>query len=454
MTNLDRSLDAEDPLADAGAALVFQSKRKVEQAVPEALGWVLRKYGKAWNKRFGERALLNLREWINARYGEEALSFTDSNERRAFKSASRREFRRARRRGVDALELAAPEVQRVRLAEGAFRSLSVGVEAVNIAYAARNLRDNPRDGWAWVDATGALLDGYGALEGLSAVPAVEVKLSGRMLGLKAFAPLALAAGAIDVAGGLRGMASAGEGGERFGFAMVTGGATLALVGAFAATGPLFIGLLAIGLGAQAVGQGLASASGPLQRFLRNGRFGNGGGWIDHTADFVDRTVDEPWYQGKKLSALKADLPGQLTALDEILYGFEVQVGNAGSRIILELELQVPGQLTDMAIWKIEATVNRDGRKTPVNIDDAVLSSSPEEQVRKFVTLMDADPPSIATRSEGAAYVRDVSVEGWVTLDVRGGIFAGAGSEDVPAAFKQAARPVIKREIKGAFRIGG
>lgn len=434
--NLGQALDRQEPIADAGAALVFQGARKAEQAIPAGLGWVLAAYGEAWTRRHREQALGSLQDWISAKYGAN-IAKSNRAERRAFESAERRELRRARRKGIDALELSSTREQNVKFAKGAFEALSVGIEAVNVAYAIQTLRENPRDEWAWVEATGAVLDGYEALGKVAkGVPALEVELTGRLVALKAVAPLAVVAGVIDVAGGVRGAARAGEGGERFGFGMVTGGAALALVGAFAVTGPVALGVVAIGIALQAAGQGLASQFGPLQRLLRNGRFGDGGGVMAKAADFLDQEVDEPWYAGRKLSALKADLPGQQRALDEVLYGFEAEVGNDGSRVHLEIALGVPSQLTDAAEWTIDATVKKDGAPGRIRIDAPVLMDSPEKEKSKFVHLTDVDPPSFRSPESRYAPVREVSVEGTVKLDVRGD-----------------GKTVITRPIRKVIRLG-
>lgn len=318
-------VEGTTPLAHGGQSILFAAARKGHGAVLNYQLGMLEFQATNWVRHYQKEALATLEGWIRRTRGIELEHAGNRAERRALAAIERRKLRKARRAGltVDKVEIIVfpPRLTRLKLAKSGMEIASLGIEAVNLAYAYNDLKSNP--GFQTVlNASGALLDAYAAVQANARLIGKELwDPKVRLYGTKSlrFSPLAVASAGIDMVLAGADAVSGRTTDETIVHGLRTVGAAMTFGGTvFAETGVGVVVAVA-GLGLQSLGTFIVANMSASSKFLRYCKWGTGPGLLD----FGD-SRDEYWYSGR-LSAIASDVAGQHRALDNLYYDYQLEI---------------------------------------------------------------------------------------------------------------------------------
>ncbi len=425
------ALDGKLPLADGGASMLFESKRKSSTTSAELASLLLERYANAWVATYRSEALPSLIAFAKKRLALELRQRYSHDVARAMASIERRAANKAAKGGIERLarhyhiDADPAKVQGLRLSKSAADRLALGFEAFNLAYSVQALAQE-KDPWAAIGLLGSTIDAYSAVTKLyPKLEKVKFELGKRAVTIELAEKLSVLSSAIDVLMAGRDAINATDPTVKTGHVMRTIGAYLTLGGAIFRATPAGAVMTVVGLALQALGSLVAAGDDKLALMMAYSR------WADPPKldGVMGIQLDGKsfGYQGK-LEDLGKDIQAQHRALDWLMYGFDPSLRVVASDLPgipsrLFLKLNPPEGLGPDARWTIQLQiVARDNgsvlkswehqASSPIE-EHVSLSSNDEWAIVQHQTVRQQQQPSISERWG------KVKVRGTLSLDVFG-----------------------------------
>jgi hypothetical protein len=427
------ALDGKLPLADGGASMLFEAKRKTVGASAEIASLLLERYATAWVAAYRSEALPSLIAFAKKRLALELKQRHSHDVTRALASIERRAANKAAKGGIDRLakhyhiDTTPTKLKVAGLTDAALQRLALGFEAFNLAASVQALREE-KDAWAAIGLLGSTIDAYSAISAIHPkLEKVSFTQGGRKVSIDIGSKLSYVSSAIDVLLAARDAVNSTDPTEKAGHVMRTMGAYLTLGGTIFAATPAGAVLTVVGLALQAIGAAFAAGTDDLALLVAHSRWGTPPKMDNMMGIQLDGKAFG--YTGK-LVDLPNDIAAQHTALDFLLYAFKPKLRVAatdlpGGTNRLFLSTNAPkGVLGPEARWKIDiAIVTRDGGRVmsqwgahlpTADVETHVLLSSSDE----FAIVQKAVPARTQQASINAHWGK-VRVKGTIQLDVFG-----------------------------------
>lgn len=425
------AIEGKLPVADGGASMLFEAKRKSSTTAAEIGSVLLERYANAWVAAYRSDSLPRLIAFAKKRLALELRQRYSHEVGRAMASIERRIANKADKGGIERLgrhyhvEVDPASARALGLAKPALDRLAVGFEVFNLALSVQALREE-KDPWAAIELLGSTIDAYAAISKIyPKLERVQFSIGKTKVAFEIASKLALLSSAIDVLLAAREAVNATDATVKTGQVMRTIGAYLTLGGAIFRATPAGAVMTVVGLALQALGSAIASGTDDLKLFLVASRWGDG---VPVDA-IMGISIDGKriGYAGK-LVDLRNDITAQHRALDWIMYKFEPSVrvfDGAGFGVPSQVFLRMnpPAGLGPDAKWTINVeVVDRDGgglRKRwdhePAAPVEAHVSLSANEEM----AIVQHQVVRATTQPSMSAAWGKVRVRGTLELDVFG-----------------------------------
>jgi len=416
------ALDGKLPLADGGASMLFEAKRKSSTTGAEIASLLLERYANAWVATYRSESLPKLIAFAKKRLALELRQRYSHDVGRAMASIERGVAKRAAKGGVERLarhyhvDVDPANVKALRLSKSAADRLALGFEVFNLAVSVQALRTE-KDAWAAIGLLGSTIDAYSAITKLyPSLEKVQFEIGKKTVAVEIASKLSVLSSAIDVLLAGRDAVNATDPTVKAGHVMRTVGAYLTLGGAVFRATPAGAVMTVVGLALQAIGSAIAGGSDKLALFMAYSR------WADppKVGGVMGIALDGTsfGYPGK-LTDLGKDIGAQHRALDSLLYGFDPSLRVSASDLPgmpsrLFLKMNPPEGLGPDAKWKIRVEVVARDTGTVIKRWEHEATSPIEEHV----SLSSNDEVAIVQHQVVQQQQTSVSAR-WGKVKVRG-----------------------------------